>query len=247
MYATGDMARFGHDRNIEFLGRRDNQVKVRGYRIELGEIEAALGEHPSVREAVVVAQALGEGEKRLIAFVVGEREGEAGAEEMRKHLREKVPDYMVPSFIVMVEEMPLNASGKVDRRALESLQHLTRDKGFIAPRTETEHALAALWSELLKIEKICVYDDFFDSGGHSLLATQLVSRVKRNFGVELSLVDIFAHPTIESLAGRVEEALVEASATDRVDQLLDLLESLGDNDAETLLARHQATSEGLAG
>src|SRR5579859_5531527 len=214
MYKTGDLARYRPDGNIEFLGRADHQVKIRGFRIELGEIEAALGQHPSVREAVVIAREDAPGdpstslriEKRLVAYVVTEREPPPTTTDLRNFLKEKLPEYMVPSAFVLLDALPLTLNGKIDRRALPSPDRSRPelDKAFMAPRTPTEELLAEIWGKLLGIERVGIHDNFFDLGGHSLLATQLVSRVREAFQVEIPLRRLFEVPTVAGLAESIE-------------------------------------------
>ncbi|MGD1020131.1 MAG: amino acid adenylation domain-containing protein [Verrucomicrobiia bacterium] len=208
MYKTGDLARYRPDGNIEFLGRADHQVKIRGFRIELGEIEAALGQHPAVREAVVVAREDAPGEKRLVAYVVPEREPLPTTTDLRNFLKEKLPEYMVPAVFVLLDALPLMPNGKIDRRALPSPDRSRPelDKAFVAPRTSTEESLAEIWAQLLNIERVGIHDNFFDLGGHSLLATQLVSRIREGFQVEIPLRRLFEVPTVAGLAESVEAA-----------------------------------------
>ena len=204
MYKTGDLARYRPDGNIEFLGRADHQVKIRGFRIELGEIEAALGQHPAVREAAVLAREDTPGEKRLVAYVAAE----STTDELRRFLKDKLPEYMVPAVFVLLDALPLLSNGKIDRRALPAPDR-TRpelDKAFQTPRTPTEGHLAEIWAQLLGIERVGIHDNFFDLGGHSLLATQLVSRVRETFQVEISLRRLFEAPTVAGLAESIEAA-----------------------------------------
>jgi amino acid adenylation domain-containing protein len=214
MYKTGDLARYRPDGNIEFLGRADHQVKVRGFRIELGEIEAVLGQHPAVREAVVLAREDAPGdpsaslrtEKRLVAYVVAERELLPTTTDLRSFLKEKLPEYMVPAVFVLLEALPLMPNGKIDRRALPSPDRSRPelDKAFVAPRTPTEELLAEIWAQLLDLERVGIHDNFFDLGGHSLLATQVVSRMRETFQVEIPLRRLFEVPTVAGLAESIE-------------------------------------------
>nr|WP_276599757.1 non-ribosomal peptide synthase/polyketide synthase [Nannocystis sp. SCPEA4] len=203
MYRTGDLARFRDDGALEFLGRIDHQVKIRGFRIELGEIEAALAAHPSVRDCVVVAREDATGDKRLVAYVVGD---DATANELRAWLGARVPEYMVPSAFVCLDALPLNPNGKVDRKALPSPE-ATRgaDETFVAPRTEVERALVAIWEELLEVRPIGIDDDFFALGGHSLLAVRVVSAVKARLGLGLTLATLLQRPTVAALAALLAE------------------------------------------
>jgi amino acid adenylation domain-containing protein len=216
MFKTGDLARYRPDGTIEFLGRADQQVKIRGFRIELGEIEAALGQHPVVREAVVLAQedtaadpsaSLGT-EKRLVAYVLAEREPFPTTTDLRHFLQQKLPEYMVPAVFVLLDALPLMPNGKIDRQALfaPDRSRPELDHAFAAPRTPTEEVLAEIWARLLDIERVGIHDNFFDLGGHSLLATQLMSRVRETFQVEIPLRRLFEVPTVAGLAESIEAA-----------------------------------------
>jgi amino acid adenylation domain-containing protein len=209
LYQTGDRARILSDGGIEFLGRVDHQVKVRGYRIELGEIEAVLSEQEWVRSAVVLMREDAPGDKRLIGYVVSVEGQRPATQELRNGLKRRLPDYMIPASFVMLDEMPLTASGKVNRRALPAPETV-RDmlaENFVAPRTPVEELLAKLWGDVLKVEGVGVNDDFFDLGGHSLLATQLISRVRESFAVDLPLRSLFESPTVAGLTRSIEAAM----------------------------------------
>ncbi|HEX7239937.1 MAG TPA: amino acid adenylation domain-containing protein, partial [Longimicrobiaceae bacterium] len=203
MYRSGDRVRWRADGTLEFLGRTDAQVKVRGFRVEPGEVEAVLAEHPEVREAVVTAREDGSGSRALVAYVVG---GGAEPAELRAWLRERLPEYMVPSAVVALEALPLTPHGKTDRRALPA-PDLADAEAYVAPRTPTEELLAGIWEEVLGAERVGAHAHFFDLGGHSLLATRVVSRVRGAFGVELPLRALFEAPTVAGLAARVEGLL----------------------------------------
>ena len=198
LYKTGDLARYLPDGNIEFLGRRDDQVKIRGFRIELGEIEAALGQHAAVRNVAVLAREDAPGEKRLVAHVAAQ----STADELRRFLKDMLPDHMVPAVFVLLDTLPLLSNGKIDRRALPAPDRIRPglDKAFVAPRTPTEELVAEIWAQLLGIEDVGIHDNFFDLGGHSLLATQLVSRVREAFQTEIPLRRLFEVPTVAGLA-----------------------------------------------
>ena len=206
LYKTGDIARYGPDGNIEFLGRADHQVKIRGFRIELGEIEGTLGQHPLVREAVVQAQEVGSGEKRLVAYVVAERESRPTASELRRFLKDKLPEHMVPAVFVVLGAFPLTANGKVNRHALPTPddRRPELDQAFVACRTPTEELLAEIWAQVLGIGRVGVHDNFFQLGGHSLLATQVVSRIREAFQVEMPLRRLFEAPTVAGLAESID-------------------------------------------
>ena len=201
LYKTGDLARYLPDGNIEFLGRIDNQVKIRGYRIELGEIEAVLAQHSRVRESIVIAGEGSAGDKRLVAYIVP-RESAPTTNELRAHLKAKLPDYMVPSAFVFLDMLPLTSNGKVDHRALPSQDHDVADSKqvYVAPGNASEQAIADIWVEILGVKRIGVHDNFFDLGGHSLLATQVRNRLRSRLNVELPLRRMFEAPTIAELA-----------------------------------------------
>lgn len=207
LYKTGDLARYLPGGNIEFLGRIDHQVKVRGFRVELGEVEAVLGQHPAVREAVVMARKdLSGDDKQLVAYFVAAQEPAFTLSKLRSFLEEKLPDYMIPSTFVKLEAMPLTPNGKVDRRALPDPDTFQRnlEGDFVAPRTPIEETLADIWAEILGLEKVGVCDNFFELGGHSLLATRVISRLREAFRVDLPLRNLFEAPTVASLAERIE-------------------------------------------
>jgi len=206
LYKTGDLARYLPDGNIEFLGRIDNQVKIRGFRIELGEIEAAIAQHPSVQQTVVTASEDNPGDKRLVAYIVPHPEQALTTDELRRFLKQKLPDYMVPSAFVFLDALPLTPNGKIDRRALP-LPNSSRpdlEETFVAPCTLTEQQIADIWIQLLKLEQIGIHDNFFALGGHSLLATQVISRLRQGFGIELPLQTLFEAPTVGELSSRIE-------------------------------------------
>ena len=202
LYKTGDLARWRSDGNIEFLGRMDQQVKVRGFRIESGEIEAVLGEHPDVRDAVVVARNEAAGNTVLVGYVVPRAGRALKCSELRDHLGRKLPDYMVPSAFVPLQRLPLTPNGKVDRLALPPPDQTRPDlqTGYAAPRTGLEKQLAAIWADVLGMERVGIHDSFFELGGHSLSAIRMVSRVEKAFGKKLAPVAVYRRPTIEQFA-----------------------------------------------
>jgi amino acid adenylation domain-containing protein len=204
LYKTGDMARYLADGCIEFIGRVDYQVKVRGFRVEPGEIEFALRQHPSVKDAVVLAKGDRTGVKRLVAYLVPAGVA-SGASELRAFLKEKLPDYMVPTAFVTVEAFPLTPNGKLDRAALPEPEITRADiqSRFVAPRNEIEHQLSLIWEKVIGIKPIGATDSFFDLGGHSLLAVRLFTEITRVFGTDLPLAAIFQHPTIEQIAALI--------------------------------------------
>jgi len=208
LYRTGDQARWRGDGKLEFLGRADGQVKLRGYRIELGEIEAALLQHDGVRQCAVIARQDDAGEKYLVAYVTNSAEAGLKLATLRNYLREKLPEYMVPSRFMILEALPLTPNGKLDRRALPIPGREEGDAAAAAqaPRTATEEVLAGIWCQVLKRERVGIEDNFFEIGGHSLIATQVVSRVREAFRIELSVRRIFELPTIVALAQEIEAA-----------------------------------------
>lgn len=208
LYRTGDLARYLPDGTIEFLGRADGQVKIRGFRIELGEIEGTLLRHASVREAVVLRREDRPGEPQLVAYVVAKEASPIGVHGLRDYLHTSLPDYMVPSVFVLLDTLPLTASGKVDRRALPepSGERPEMDTAYAAPRTQVEMALADIWKAHLGLERIGTQDNFFFLGGHSLLAMRVMAQVRAKLGVDLPLRILFDRPTIEALAHSVESA-----------------------------------------
>ncbi|MFZ5918494.1 MAG: amino acid adenylation domain-containing protein, partial [Chloroflexota bacterium] len=213
LYKTGDLGRFFADGHIEFLGRIDHQVKVRGFRIELGEIEVVLKQHPMVRESVAVVRKDVAGDGRLVAYVVLEERSALVPNELRAFLKQRLPEYYVPSVFVQLEALPLTPNGKVDRKALPApeLSRADLESAYLAPRTPLEEMLAAVWAQLLNIEQVGVHDNFFELGGHSLLATQVVSRVRAAFQVELPLRKFFELPTVATLAEQIDGAMRAAA------------------------------------
>ncbi|MBW4632891.1 MAG: amino acid adenylation domain-containing protein [Iphinoe sp. HA4291-MV1] len=204
LYKTGDLVRYLADGNIEFLGRIDQQVKIRGFRIELGEIEALLSQHPSVQEAVAIAREDQPGNKRLVAYIVSNL-NPPSTSELHGLLKQKLPDYMVPSAFVMLSSLPLTPNGKIDRKALPAPNiELSLKDNFVAPRNPTEEVLANLWTELLGV-KVGIHDNFFELGGHSLLATQVISRLREAFSVELPIRCLFELPTVIELAKVIQQ------------------------------------------
>ncbi|MDQ3563928.1 MAG: amino acid adenylation domain-containing protein [Pseudomonadota bacterium] len=200
LYKTGDLARYRADGNIEFLGRIDSQVKLRGFRIELGEIEACLRQHSKLREAAVLAREDHAGEKRLAAyFVHNEASAPASADELRSFLKNLLPDYMLPSSFVALDQMPLTANGKLDRKALPAPDRLLSDSAPVAPRTLLEQQLAAIFAAVLKIDRVGIRDNFFDLGGHSFLVLRVVAEIEKNCGRRLSVATLFQSPTVEEI------------------------------------------------
>jgi amino acid adenylation domain-containing protein len=210
LYRTGDLARYLPDGQIEFVGRADQQVKIRGNRVEPGEVETALGLHPAVRECAVVALRSATGEQRLVAYVAAADEERApGVGELRAALKQRLPEYMVPSAFVLTQSLPRTPGGKVDRPALAALDPArpATTEDHLPPRSPVEEVLCGIWAEVLGVERVGVHDNFFELGGHSLLATQVISRVREAFPVEIPLRRMFESVTVAQLAAHVEERL----------------------------------------
>jgi acyl carrier protein len=204
LYKTGDLACYLPDGNLEFLGRVDHQVKIRGFRIELGEIETVLSQHPQVRQAVVSLREDEPGNQRLVAYAVpdSDRSAPLAANDLQTFLRQRLPEYMMPSAFVLLKSLPLTANGKIDRRSLPVPDSLRPElaAAYVAPQTEIERAIATIWQEMLHLDRVGIHDNFFDLGGHSLLIVQLYSKLQRVFNRTISITDIFKYPTINSLA-----------------------------------------------
>jgi amino acid adenylation domain-containing protein len=215
LYRTGDAARYLNNGLIQFLGRVDDQLKISGYRIEPGEIEVALLEHPEVTAALVLAHEDMPGDKRLLAYVVANPEKTPSNEELRSHLRERLPEYMVPALFVMIDEMPLTQHGKVDKAALPVPQHSLSRGGreYVAPRNGLQQQLVDIWEELFKLHPIGVTDSFFELGGHSLQMIMLIARVEERLGKRVTMAELFNDPTIEHLSeliGHGKENLLQS-------------------------------------
>ena len=202
LYRTGDLARCSSDGRLECLGRIDRQVKLRGYRIEIGEIETVLREHSAVRHAVAMVREDIPGDQRLVAYLVLRSGWTEGTGQILTHLRGRLPQYMIPSFVIPLEALPLTSNGKIDYRALPKVSgiELNSPVGYVAPRDQTERELTKIWEDLLHVRRIGIKDNFFDLGGHSLLAIRLISLVEKELGKSFSLANIFRSPTIEGLA-----------------------------------------------
>ena len=245
LYRTGDVGRYVGDGAIEYQGRRDEQVKVRGYRIELGEIEAVLQEHAGVREAAVVVREVrgageetevraGTPEKRLVGYVV--LEGGVKTSELRRYLKERLPEYMVPGVWVEMDGLPVTANGKLDRKNLPEPggERPELESGYEEPQTETEKKLAEIWAQVLGVEKVGVHDNFFDLGGQSLLATQIVSRTRKVLQIELPLRRLFESPTVAELVNVIARIQAEQTEAILASELAELQE-LSEAEAEKLL------------
>ncbi|WLH88802.1 non-ribosomal peptide synthetase [Pseudomonas sp. FP453] len=229
LYRTGDLARRRSDGVLEYVGRIDHQVKIRGYRIELGEIEARLHEQSEVRDAAVGVQE-GVNGKHLVGYLVAADEALNPSERLdriKQRLRAELPEYMVPLHWLWLDRLPLNANGKLDRKALPSLEiGQLQSQDYLAPRNELEVTLAAIWAEVLKVERVGVQDNFFELGGHSLLATQIASRVQKTLQRDVPLRAMFECSTVAELAGYIEGLAVNEISAEKVDRLSDLMAEL---------------------
>jgi amino acid adenylation domain-containing protein len=236
LYKTGDLARYLPDGNIELFGRLDHQLKVRGMRVEPGEIESALCGHENVRASVVIAREDAPGDKRLVAYVVLRHQHEG--EDLRAFLKERVPEHMLPSAFVMLDALPLNTNGKVDRAALPAPEKsaTVSSKTYVAPRTTVEELLCDIWAEILGVEQVGIEDNFFELGGHSLLATQVMSRIRQTLRIELPLRSLFEQPTVATLAATLEpDARSELSEMEKLAQILKRVDELSPDEARALL------------
>ena len=214
LYRSGDLARYGLDGGLEYLGRIDDQVKIRGFRIELGEVEAVLGQHAAVQAAVVISQEDAHGDKRLVAYWVPRGDADAPASELRRLLRAKLPEYMVPALFVRLERLPLTTNGKVDRRALPMPPSKTVAAEFpcVEPRTELEQIIRRVWQSVLQIERCGIHENFFDLGGHSLKLMQAQAELKAALRRNIDPVELFQFPTISSLAAHLSAAVPASRA-----------------------------------
>ena len=228
LYKTGDLVQLDETGAVVFIGRRDYQVKVRGFRIELGEIESVVWQHPDVNQVMVMVRQDGvQQDKRVVAYVVPRPEVVLTAADLRRFLKSKVPDYMVPAAFVMMTSLPLTPNGKVDKKALpapEDVEALVAVETYVPPRTPVEEQLASIWGEFLGQQRIGVYDNFFDLGGHSLLATQIMAQVTAAFRVELPLLTLFQAPTVAGLSDAIMQETFEATDEAELAALLGELE-----------------------
>ena len=202
LYKTGDLARYLPDGNIAFLGRIDHQVKIRGFRIELGEIESILTDHPAVGQAVVVLREDVRGEKCLVAYIVPQEQSTPSVSVLVTYLRQKLPEYMVPSAFVTLNALPMTPSGKIDRRALPAPEHKRPDldQTYASPRSELEHYLSILWCDILHIDRVGIHDRFFELGGNSIRAARLVDRLQKELGASIYIISVFEAPTVNEYA-----------------------------------------------
>ena len=229
VYRTGDSMRWRPDGTLEFLGRLDQQIKLHGFRIELGEIEALLDRHPEVRASVAALHADPQTGSLLAAYAVLEPASALTGDALRRYLASSLPAYMVPAVVMVLDDLPVTANGKLDRSALPAPGAAREELGkrYVAPRTPVEEQLAGIWTELLPIDRVGIDDDFFDLGGHSMLALRLVARIQAQLGVDLFLTAVFEHPTVRELAALVSERMLEDADGDELAAMLDELEVAG--------------------
>ena len=246
LYKTGDLARYQVDGNMEFFGRADHQVKIRGYRIEPGEVETALEAHPAIRAAAVLARDDGHGSNRLVAYFVADEKPAPSVSQLQSFLRTTLPDYMVPSTFQEIDELPLTATGKLDRRALPEPDRARPDQdvAFVAPRNAAEEVIAGIWANILRLERVGVHDRFFELGGHSLLATQVISRVSEAFQIELPLRSLFERPTVEGLALAVTDAWGEAEIVEEIAATWKQVQQLSEQEVAAMLSQGRAQTIG---
>ncbi|WP_150296522.1 AMP-binding protein, partial [Pseudomonas extremaustralis] len=233
LYRTGDLARYRDDGVIEYAGRIDHQVKLRGLRIELGEIEARLLEHDWVREAAVLAV----DSKFLVGYLVLQGAEEDWREVLSAHLASHLPDYMVPAQWMLLEHMPLSPNGKLDRKALPKVDANLQARPYVAPQSELEQQIAAIWAEVLEVERVGLHDNFFELGGHSLLATQVVVRLREQLHSEFDVKSIFTTPTLaEFTAGVAAQQTINSPVQDALAKSLEALKRLSAEDLDKLIS-----------
>jgi amino acid adenylation domain-containing protein len=243
LYKTGDLSRHLPGGDIEFLGRKDHQVKIRGYRVEPGEVESVLSEHSAVEEVVAMVTEDGVGEKRLVAYVVLQDKSRLEEEELRQYAGARMPGYMVPSAIVELERMPLTNNGKIDRQALPKLYSGSRNikQKIVLPHTPAEQVLAGIWMNVLGVQEVGVYDNFFNLGGHSIMAAKAIFRVREAFRVDLPLRDLFEHPTIDGLINVMSGIWGSRDTVEQVAETFMALQELSQEEIKALL--HKIESE----
>jgi acyl carrier protein len=211
MYRTGDLVRWREDGELEFLGRTDEQVKIRGVRIETGEVEAALTTCDGVADAAVIACETGSGNKRLVGYFSARAGGVPDVSKFRSQLQRRLPDYMIPTEFIALDELPLTPNGKTDRKALRArpLHPVEAGDGYLAPRTEIEKTIASIWARVLQVDQVGIDSNFFELGGDSLMATRIISQLRDTVDVELDLRIFFDNPTVGGLSVVVQGSLVE--------------------------------------
>ena len=238
IYLTGDLGRREADGCLFHLGRKDDQIRVRGYRVELAEIEAALLNVNGIKTAFVTARERGLTNKALVAYVVPQQVPAPTITQLRKALAKTLPEHMIPSVFVMRDHLPLTPSGKVDRKALPDPDNARPelDTAYVAPSTPVEEALAEIWSEVLSVDQVGIYDSFFDLGGHSLAATRVISQLIKKFKLQLPLQALFQAPTIAEMAAIINEHRAKKLGEADLERIISELESLSDEEAQRLLA-----------
>jgi amino acid adenylation domain-containing protein len=244
LYKTGDKARYLANGNVEFLGRIDNQVKLRGFRIELGEIEGILSQHPLIKENVVILREDNPGDKKLVAYLVSLANKSLPLTELRNFLREKLPEYSLPSAFVFLEQLPVSPNGKIDRKSLTiPTENCNLTNKYTPPNNAIEEILAGIWAKILHLQRVGIHDNFFDLGGHSLLATQVISRIREAFAIELPIRCLFESPSVAKLA----QTLIEKEATPGITQkrarILQKLENMSPEEAKQLLQQKKDTKD----
>ncbi len=238
LYKTGDLARYLPCGDIEYLGRTDHQVKIRGFRIELGEIESVISQHPAIKQVAVVAHEHALGDKRLVAYIVPAQQPAPAVSELHRLLKEQLPEYMVPSTFVVLDNLPLTPSGKIDRQALPGPDQARPSLAveYLAPRTAPEDVVCAIWSEMLDLERVGIHDNFFELGGHSLLATQVISRVRAAFRVELPLRALFEKPTVAGLVDEISRLWGGREIVEEVAGIFRDLQNLSEHEVRGMLS-----------
>ena len=249
LYRTGDLGRYREDGHIEFLGRTDRQIKIRGMRVEIDEIESVLVSHPSIHQALVLARDAGNRNFGLVAYVTAGDGQAVIASELRRYLKAKLAEHMIPSAFVILTEIPKLSNGKVDQHALPSPESIRSDsqREYVAPRNDTEEKLADIWSEVLGVPRVGAYDNFFELGGHSLMAIRMIARIRKSLDVDVAMRSLFEEPTLAGLALAVEKARANGMAprlpilgrrsnvSDDRAQLLARLRELSDEEVKRLL------------
>ena len=246
LYKTGDKARYLPNGNIEFLGRIDNQVKLRGFRIELGEVEAVLHQHPTIKENIVVLREDNPGDKKLVAYIVLQPQNDNSPTrlQLRNFLREKLPEYAIPSVFVFLDQLPISANGKIDRKSLPTpTETFDSTNNYIPPTNAIEEILAGIWAKILHRQQVGIHDNFFDLGGHSLLATQVISRIREAFAIEVPIRCLFESPSVAQLAQNLIDREVKPGITHKRAQILKKLQNMPPEEAKQLLQQRKATAK----
>ncbi|MEW9701480.1 amino acid adenylation domain-containing protein [Paenibacillus sp. SI8] len=242
LYKTGDLVRYRRDGNLAYLKRKDHQIKLRGFRIELGEVEHALLQHPSISQAVATLHEHIAEDKRLVAYIVMQQESSPTMESLRLYMQACLPDYMVPSVFVCVDQIPLTPNGKVDRNALPKPE-FSNQFTYVAPQTPIEKVLAEVWSQVLGIDKVGVHDHFFEIGGHSLLASQITARIGEHLQVELPLMQFFKAPTITGIIAYWSQNALHMQRLEKVCEMYMILSGISEEEAAALLIEQSQLSE----